>query len=82
MTSVQLRVETLHWWTLLELESTDDTGPGWPTLASPPLNDLTIGYQPSDSASSSKFHYLAWLAFLVLLVLLYSDSADLNFAIL
>ena len=31
-------------------------------------NDLTLGYQKSDSASSSKFHHLALFALLVALV--------------
>ena len=59
------------------------------------VKDLTLGYQTSNSASSSKFHHLALLVALVLcssnfhhlpllpllvaLVLHYGDSADLNF---
>ena len=42
-------------------------------------NDLTLGYQTSDSASSSKFHHFALLALLLALVL---HSGDLIFAIL
>ena len=45
-------------------------------------NDLTLGCQTSNSASSSKFHFLVLLALLVALVLHSGDSADLNFAIL
>ena len=45
-------------------------------------NDLTLGYQSSDSASSSKFHHWPLLALLVVLVLHWGYSADLNFAIL
>ena len=47
-----------------------------------PHSMILPGYKTSDSASRSKFHYLALLALLVVLVLHYGDSADLNFAIL
>ena len=43
------------------------------------VNDLTLEYQTSDSASSSKFNNLALL---VALVLHLGDSGDFNFAIL
>ena len=72
-------------------ESSHDTVHLW-------VNDLTLGYQTSDSAISSKFHHLALLAMLlalvshtsnfhnwallVTLVLHWCDSADFNFAIL
>ena len=36
-------------------------------------NDLTLGYQKSDSASSSKFHHLAVLVLLMVLVLRISN---------
>ena len=42
---------------------------------------ILIGCQTSDSASSSKFQHLAWLALLVALVCFFDDLADLNFVI-
>ena len=52
------------------------------SASSHPGNDLTLGYQTSNSASSSNFHHLALFALLVALVLHKGDSMDLNFAIL
>ena len=54
---------------------------GYTVFSSPP-NVLTLGYQTSNSASSSNFHHSPLLSLLVALVLHYCDSVDLNFAIL
>ena len=44
-------------------------GPKHCAHRSAPGNDLTLGYQTSNSASSSNFHHLALFALLVALVL-------------
>ena len=44
----------------------DDTELRWVVSECLQCNDLTLGYQNSDSASSSKFHHMALLEVLVL----------------